>query len=217
MRLTQLLAISMFVPFALVACGDDGGTRPVIPVDARPPTPDSPPVQSCTIPSDLGGLGLGSAAMPVSGPIFQNIPDLGGVVFVIRAALPDSGTGLTDLITILVPRPAAGFVPGLYMFDFNAAASWLDQNFVQGQGAQKILDAINGSVTFSAISEGNSAAGTVSATMYREVDDNGNEVPGGCMSSLMGMQFNLVQSNNLARLGDDDLISAITVPLVRVE
>jgi hypothetical protein len=201
-KYTSLLAI----PFvALVGCGGDDGETPKPKPDAAVNNPvDAPPAATCSIsPEAIGGLTL-TGSMAVDNYIIPDAgsPNEGVKTLIFGAALPDSKVGnIADWMVFEAVRPSTGYIPEVpYNFDPNPAAdTYVAAAYIFGDSdLQNTLAnfyyAKNGSITFTSITEGTGTiAGSVSAVMYREIDDQGAEVTTGCHPSTEGVDFMLMQ------------------------
>lgn len=161
---------------------------------------------ACSVPADLSTLTLGMPGMEAEANFFAMAstgPNAGKTIFTLAGAL-----GQNPPVTVLdieVVKPVGGYaVNTAYAFSSNAdpnfaysARSFLYGNYDSGSNTHdQYLYASSGSITFTAIGEAPASmiTGTVTVTSYREVDETtGVDVPGGCTSTLQGMQFALRQ------------------------
>jgi len=194
-----------FLLAALVGCGGGGGgdSRPDAKIFLDAPI-DAPPM--CAVTASLGGLSLGSMAMPVSADNFDQPtmgPFMGRTVFSVGGRLPSSTATLLDVLIVDYVKPVAGgFLTNTAVnFDPNPNAVYVAASYLFGDfdssamTVQNFYYANSGSVTLTQIAEANGSPinGTVAATNYREVDDAGADVAGGCTTALTGLAFNLVE------------------------
>jgi hypothetical protein len=206
--------------FAVVGCGGNGdGGKVMVMADAKS-VMDAPAdaAKVCSVMSSLGALSLG-AMTAVTNDFFIG-PDANTnnkVIFLLAAGLPGSMQGNADVLAVEVVKPQAGFLPNMtYNFDPNptnamyAAQSYILEDFT-GMAYTRVLHASTGSVTFTSIGEADNASikGSVAATNYREIDEQtGADVAMGCTTSLMGLQFNLIQKAAMMReVPEDGMLS----------
>jgi hypothetical protein len=203
----------MFVPmvlaFAGAACGDDGGSgTPDAPMIDAPPADTAP---ACTaLMAMYGGLTFGSMNMRQSGD-WVTTDQNNVTAFVLAARLPGSSMDNTaiDGMVITATKPTAGFTlntplsfdPSPTAQDPLASISIVaDLNLTTMTAAQAFQGA-NGTLTLSAVGEanGNPTTGVVSAVNFREINQTtGADVPSGCTSMIMGMNFFLTEMNPAA-------------------
>lgn len=192
---------------ALVGCGGGGGgnNRPDAKIFLDAPI-DAP--ATCSVMNDLGGLSLGSMAMPVSNNWFETPmsgPFMNRTVLSIGGRLPSSTAALLDVLIVDYVKPVAGnfTTNNPVNFDPNPNSVYEAASYVFGDAdpnsnplqVANFYYASNGSITLTQVgeAEGSPINGTVAATNYRDVDDQGADVPNGCTTALMGLSFNLVQ------------------------
>lgn len=202
------LSVVLFslVALPLVACGgdDDGGGKVVIP-DAKVFMDAPPPPPPCLLESSYPAFTLPSQGRATNDWIRVGTsgPLQGVTYFGITIILDDPG--LTD-VTFIVPKPGVGWdldVPYAFVTDPNAtqaeAISFAGENDAAGNPTRTLWPS-NGTITFSEIgqNQGDNVTVTVSATNYREVDDDGNDVPNGCTTSFGGITMNLTQATTVA-------------------
>lgn len=206
MRNTNLYGTSLLACLALSACGDDGGKTHLADAAIDSPKQMDAPAAICTIPATIPAGSVGTMAAPASGNfVVKSTMGSMPVFFGLRIY---TTMDMKNDVSFIVPRPANGFAPGTFAFDTTGAAmpvalAYMGGNYT-GTMAQKELDATNGSITFTSIGQtaGASIKGTVSSTIFKEVDANGNQVAGGCTSTVAGLSFFLTQMTTVTRNAD---------------
>lgn len=197
---------AVLVTFA-AACGGGDTPTPVPVADSPAPIPDTGPL-ACSVGDFSGGLTLGSTAMRVSNdwftePAMAGAPNEGKISLIVGARLPDDGGANPDIfITEVVEQnaifplnTAINYEPSGTATTYNAS-SFIFGNFSQ---ATSSLDhfylASSGSITLTAVgqSDGNPIDGTTTAAAYRELDEQGADVAGGCATNIGVLEFHLVQ------------------------
>ncbi|HEY5951626.1 MAG TPA: hypothetical protein VIV40_39300 [Kofleriaceae bacterium] len=190
---------------AVVGCGGDDGGKVIVP-DAKvyqDAPVDVPHVCALGTMNTLGSLSLGTTAAPASGDFFI-VPtqgaNMGKTVFLLGGKLNNDAA--SDILAFEVVKPTGGFqTNSAYPFNADPNAAYVAASYILGDYNSTAMTlgtfyyASSGSATFTMIGEadGNAIVGSVAATMYREVDDAGANVPGGCTASLGGLSFNLKQ------------------------
>lgn len=208
MHMSRLFVMSCLLGSALVACGDDGGGGGGM-VDAPKQIDaaiDSPPAVTCTYPASLPAGMVGTMAMPASGNFIVK-DNMNRVFFGLSIYITQD---MKNDITLIVPRPTAGFAPGTFNFDPNpmstmpVALAYGEQG-INGMTSEKTLYATSGSITFTAIGQtaNSPIRGSISMTQLKEVDAQGNFVTGGCMSTIAGLSFFLTQMTTVTKTGPD--------------
>ncbi len=203
MRNTYLYGTSLLACLALSACsGDDGGKTQLADAAIDSPKQMDAPAAVCTIPASLpAGQMVGTMAAPVADNfVAKNM--MGTILFRLPIATTmDRKNG----VSFIVPRPATGFVPGTFAFEpltatMPKAVAFMSGNITNGM-AEKTLAATNGSITLTSIGQtaGASIKGTVASTTFKEIDASGNQVAGGCASTLGGLSFFLTQMTLVER------------------
>lgn len=209
--LNRLLLSLVLAP--AVACG--GGDSPTpTPIDTPPPTPDSPPAP-VACPAD--GLGT-QMAIPI-GPMcgdgtiqcdFYNIedtgPNTGTNKLEMGVLLSDGGENVgagNDVIIYQILSPFILNTPVNWLTDAAASetASYAAATFLlnseNGVDVERLLWATNGSATITSTSE--APGGVTNVTMtnvtYKEVDDAGAVVAGGCEATVGIKGFALTNGN----------------------
>ena len=201
----QMFGISCLLAVATVGCGDDGGMVMKMP-DAKvfmDAAIDAPP--ACLVPATIPAGSLGNSMMPRNGH-FINKTMQGQVFFGLGLYLDQS---MKTAITIIVPRPAAGFQTNTaYAFDPNptsmtpTALAYVEDGLDAQGNAQHTLWASNGSVTFTAIGQtaGATINGSSTTAMFREVDGmTGADIAGGCTTTDMGLSWFLTQDTAVTK------------------
>lgn len=207
--LLSVVALPLLPLLPLVGCGGDDGPKVMVRPDAPMMVFMDAPVATCAVKTDLGSLSLGSTATPLSSDWFYvptSGPNMGKTIFSVGGSLPASISGgtttLPDLLIYEVVKPTAGFVTNTpYNNDPDPNAAYVAAAFVFGdydsanQTIGNFFYASNGATTLTMISEpdGSLIAGSSSATMFREVDDAGSDIAGGCRTAVGGLAFNLTQ------------------------
>jgi len=204
MRLSSCSAVLVaLVSLPLIGCGgDDEGGGVMVP-DAKV-FMDAPPAQNtCEIPASVQGGSLGSDTMrqsddwvykPAQGPF------KGKTVFSVSVPIDQ---GQTDFVTFIAVKNGATWTTNAPInFETNPtnlaaanAVAIIDQNLNAQTGASdKTLWASSGSITFSEIDQTANAKITFTGTAnFREIDDQGADVAGGCTSMLGTVQVFLQQ------------------------
>lgn len=181
---------------------DTGGTGDIdAPMDSDAGTDAA---HTCYLPMDIGGGAFGTQAQPIESNWFAmptSGPLMGRTVFSIPAQLNQQAP--INVLEIDVVRPAGGYAINTpYAFTTTPTATFVAQSMLYGNfdvnnsTFDQELFASSGSITFTQIGEAPSSNifGTVSMTMYREIDQTTNaDVPNGCTSTLTGIQFYLRQ------------------------
>ncbi len=204
--LNRLLPV-LFVP--AIACGGGGSPMPV-PLDTQPV--DSPPIVETLCPETGLGGAIGddtTHAGPGCGqggatPCDWYSPETMGAntgsnKLQFAAGLPD-GSGsdilIVQAIAPFTPNVAVNFITDAASAASYKAASFMLNNTASGT-AERLLFASSGSITLTQTNEamGGLTKGSVTATNYREVDDAGLEVAGGCTSTVTGLTFVLEQGS----------------------
>lgn len=200
---TQMFGLSLAVS-ALVGCGGGGG-------GSKGPDSkiflDAPVDQqaACAVMASLGGLNLVST-MPDDWIDTNRGGSLAGrTVLTIGGRLPSSTAALIDALIVDYVKPTAGgfTLNTAVNFDPNpAAAPYVAAAYVFGDldpnvtpnTVQNFYYASTGSITLTSVGETSGAAikGSVSATNFREIDDNNADVPGGCTTALTALNFDVV-------------------------
>lgn len=198
---------------ALVGCGGGGGgnNRPDAKIFLDAPI-DAP--AACAVMNSLGGLTLAGPddaqgnPTPVAADWIDNPTDgpfAGRTVLSIGGRLPSSTAALLDVLIVDYVKPMAGnFVTNNPVnFDPNPNNVYEAASYVFGDAdpnsnplvVANFYYASNGSITLTQVgeAEGSLINGSVAATMYRDVDDQGADIPGGCTTSLDGLTFVLSQ------------------------
>jgi len=200
--------------FALVAAagcgGDDGGGIHVpdakVYMDAAI---DAPP--ACVVDMSYPALSIGTMTTPAPGNHFDKITSgtyAGKLEFFLAGKL-DMNTKF-DALFIDVRQPDSGtWATGApYAFQSDATSATYDADaYILGDidttanSYAQVLWASQGTITFTTFetpSATSKAAGSVTMTPMRQIDDNtGAAVAGGCTTSLAGLSFNVVQNQAL--------------------
>lgn len=181
---------------SLVACGgDDGGGVHL--VDAK--VADAKvfmDAKACLTAASIGNGSVGTMAMPNAGQYFIKTM-AGDVEFGIKIAL--NNDSLKDYLYLIVPAPAGGtWAPNTpYMFQTDptsstaAAIAFIDADAPASGDGLMTLWPENGQITFSQIGTTNNSNvfATVTMTSFKEIDADGNQVAGGCMTNLAGLSI----------------------------
>jgi cysteine-rich repeat protein len=173
-------------------------------------------VALCSVLPDLTSLGLGSAQMRTPNDWFDTPatgPNMGRKYLVIVARLPPDlstpgSTGEDALVIELGAVGGAFIINTAKNFDtsvgaaagtapYDARASIIGDFVIAGGqlNFEKFYGARSGAITITEIGEnnGNAIDGSVNATNFAEVDDQGNVVAAGCTTSMDGLTFALTQ------------------------
>jgi hypothetical protein len=190
----------------VVGCGgDDGGVKlPDAKVYMDAPVDTIP---GCSVMMSLGSVSFASSGTPAAGNWF-GMTSSGTKYFQIPGKLDMSET--PDLLVFTVFE-GTGYTTGTpYNFDPNptsttpTAISLIFENYnFTAKTFTRVMYASSGSITLNAIGKtmGSAINGTVTAANYREVNSqSGADVPGGCTSSLTGVQFWLSQNTTAPRV-----------------
>jgi hypothetical protein len=219
---------------SLVACGGDDPKPMVTTPDAKV-FMDAPPPPECSVDkAGFGNLGLGTAMAPVSGDWFimpTSGPYNGKVVFALGGTLGDPQAPIVDSLNILLPKNANGNFP-MTATDLDTTgtptATTPAYAFILGDYVKASMELTNlywpstGAITVTAIGETDGAAitGSVSMMNFREVDDQGSDIAGGCTTKIGGLSFNLKQMAMAAtgKGNDDNVLDPATLtPKERLE
>jgi hypothetical protein len=191
----------------LMGCGG-GGSRPP---DAKIFFDDGlvDQVANCGVMASLGALDL-VKAMPSDWIDTDRTGALAGrTVLTIGGRLPSSVAAATDVLVVDYVKPTVGGFQLNTAITFDpktdaapyAAASYvfadLDETVTPPYVANTYY-ASSGSITVTAVGETSGAAikGSVSAVSYREIDEMGADVAGGCTTALTGMTFDVVHDGS---------------------
>jgi hypothetical protein len=200
----QMFATSLVAAAALVGCGGDDGIRVPDAKVFKDAAIDAPHI--CTVMDSLGNLGLGTDTMPRARQSFFKDMDTGTIFFGIGLRLNMDAT--PDVIYFIVDKPAGGTwmtnVPYIIQTDPTAmtaeAVSFLDGDEDSNGNAVQFLwpqpGTPNPAITFTMIGTANGARvdATINMTTYKEIDDMGNLVAGGCTSTLTGLKMYMTQN-----------------------
>jgi hypothetical protein len=188
-----MLAQRIGLSFILMTGCDGGGGSPA--VDATvvfDGVRDS--ITLCTVMPNIGSFDV-MVATPQDF-IDTNRPGAlaGRTVLTFGGRLPTSTAAAVDMLVIDYVKPTGGFALDTPIsFDPDPrAAPYVAASYVFGDVDVSTMTAVqmyyanSGSLTMTAAGETSGAAikGTVGMTNYREIDETGGEVPGGCSSSL---------------------------------
>ncbi len=192
-----------FLLVALVGCGGGGDSKPdaKIFLDAAI---DAPPM--CGIPSAPLNGSVGSVATPAMGNFFQNPTSgqyMGRTIFALGILLPSGTVALADSIEVVAAKPTTGPFPKntAIPFEINPAVmapAGRSVGFGDEDSAtmtvQNLYWPSSGSITYSAIAEatGSTITAQMAMTTYREIDENGADIVGGCTMAIT-LAFNLRQ------------------------
>jgi hypothetical protein len=202
----------------VTACGGDDSPSVV---DAHV---DTAPTHDCSVTRpNFPMLGLGMTGMPVGYPRgtsgWFRVPSSGAYggrrIFSIVAGLPDSLPSARDLFVLEILRPSAGFQTNAsYSVDpdpnsaLPAARAYIIGDLNPTTGAfGMIYWASAGSTTFANVSEAPAAdvSGKTIDLGFREVDnETGDDVAGGCTTSIDVLQFYLTNVESQTATGKDD-------------
>ena len=191
-----------FLLATLVACGGGGNSKPDAkifldaPIDAVP---------ACAIPSAPLNGSVGQAAMRASGNFILN-PTMGQymgrTIFAILIGLPSSTAALEDSVEMIVAKPTTGGFPVNMALNFEtnpmvmapaARTVGFGDEDTGTMTVQNLYWPSSGTITFSEIAEtnGSNITAVVSMTNYREIDENGADVPMGCTMAFGTLNLNL--------------------------
>lgn len=202
----QLFGSSLLAVAALVGCGGDDGHIKV--PDAKvfkDSAIDAP--HMCLSMASLGSGSVGTMAVPQPAggtgmSWFYKNSMTGTIYFGIAIKMNNDAT--PDVVYFIVDEPSGGFVSGVpysWITDPTSSAtgavSFLDTDVDASNNTTQELWPQNGTIQFSMIAKtaGANVFATVSATTYKEIDDNGALVAGGCTSMLGGMNLYLKNTN----------------------
>jgi hypothetical protein len=197
--LTTLLAVP------LVACGGDDGGKVIVPdakvfMDAPPDT-----MLPCAVPMTLPGGSLGSDAMRQSANWIRK--NMAGTVTFFGVTIP-LDQAQTNLVTLVAIKQGASWTTNQAITfdpDPNSSAgqafAFIDENYNQtSMTSDRTYWASTGTITFTEIAQTAGAKITfnTAAANFREVDDNGADVAGGCTSMLGALTAYLTQMTAVA-------------------
>lgn len=205
---THLFASILLLSAA--ACGDDGGSTPMIDAPPADMAPADMMMAACGYPASIPSGSVGSMAMRGSGDWVRTMNNV--TSFGIRVDLEMPVGGVANSMLITYEKPAAGG------FVLNQALPFeTDPNGVGTVGlvlfeklnptagsAQRVYFPANGTITFTALGEmmGMPTTATVAMTNLREINQQtGADVAGGCTTTLMGLSLFLTESTTVARSG----------------
>ncbi len=204
--LNRLLPV-LFVP--AIACGG-GGTPAPVPVDSPPVV--TPDVAATACPETGIGGSIGTDAMhagpgcgaggatPCDWYTDETMgPNTGSKKLQFAAGLPDGS--MSDILVVQViapftPNTTVNFVTDAASEASYAAATFVLNNTASGT-AERLLFASDGNIKLTETNEtmNGLTKGVMSMTNYREVDDAGAEVAGGCTMTVTGLNFVLEQGS----------------------
>jgi hypothetical protein len=202
---------AILVTFA-AACGGGDTPTPVPVADSPGPTPDTGPL-ACSVADFSGGLTLGSTAMRVENdwftdPAAAGAPNEGKISLIVGARLPADGGANPDIFITEVVKQT-GIFPLNTAINYNPsgtattydATSFIFGNFSQAtMSLDHFYQASTGSITLTAVGESdtNPIDGTTTSANYRELDEQGADVTGGCTTVIGTLEFHLVQKAAMA-------------------
>lgn len=214
MSLNRLFAV-LVVPLATACGGGDSG--PVI-VDTPPPIPDTPP-PAAPCPDNIGTGSVGTDADP-AGPecgapgsgvmcdwytVPMMGPNTGVKQFGFNVGLP--GGSENDLLIIqYLDNPFVQGTARPFLTDATSTAAYGAAAFVfgnvnaDGSAFDYFLFAGSGTINMTQVggaaeAVGGISKGSITTTAFREVDDVGADVAGGCAMQVMGLSFVLEQGS----------------------
>ena len=215
MRIQMLFGSSIIAAAALVGCGGDDGHVTVPDAKKADAAPDAP--HMCLTMGSFGTLSIGTMAMPYAGTgtdagqWFFTDMDTQKVYFSVGGRL--NMDAAPDILIFALDVPGAGsFTTGApYAFQTDpTAADQANQAIlyadVNGNMATQVLwpqpGSPNPALTFSMVGQtaGSKIFGTVNGITFKEVDDMGALVTGGCTTTMGGFNFFLSQTQNSPRL-----------------
>jgi hypothetical protein len=208
MRFTRLLPV-LFVP--AIACGG-GESKPPVPVDSTPVTPDSPAALECP-PTGLSGaiakadgsaVGLPPGACGADGMTpcdWYIAPEDGSNVGITELLLIIGVQDTMDqlqfhLATPIVANQAVNWeTDATSTAAYQALAIYLQSQ--NGSSVDRILFPQSGSITATESNQAQNGItkGSISATTFAELDDDGAVLAGGCTSDITSLTFNLAQGS----------------------
>lgn len=207
MSMTRLFVMSTLLGSTLVACGDDGGGTTLIDAAKTPDAPgiDAPAMVACP-PATLGMGSIGTAAAPASGNFVRKTTT--GTMNPFLGISSYTTMDMKNAITFVWPKPTAGFAAGTFPWDNDpnamnpAALSFFEGGLDPANpmaDAAHFLWTASGTLTIQSVTKTGAAGagenpndvftGSVSATMYRELDAQGAVLPGGCTVMAAGITF----------------------------
>jgi len=219
---TQMFGLSLVLS-GLIGCGGGGGTKSPdakIFLDAAIDAP-----AACAIDPKPAGYIIGymqdgtTPANPVPTGNLVTVPTtgpyMGKTLFRLVGGLPSSTAAAEDLMVFDVLKPDAGQFPVNTAINWDpnaAAAAPVAASYILGDVDDAAMTignfyyASNGSITFSAIgtTQGAAITGAVAATMFREIDEQNADIPGGCLASLTGFKMNMINMAPPFQQGQQD-------------
>jgi hypothetical protein len=129
---------------------------------------------------------------------------MGRTIFAILIGLPSGNAALSDSVEIVVAKPAAGGFPANQALNFEVSPAVMAptaRSVAFGDEDEAAMTVANvywpssGTITFSAIAEANGSTitATVNGVKYREIDEQGADVPNGCTMEIGALTLNLKQ------------------------
>jgi hypothetical protein len=206
---TQLFSSILLA--ALVGCGGGGGSnKPDAKIFLDAPI-DAPPM--CAVMASLGGLTLAGPGTPPTALMSDWVDTdrmgslTGRTVISIGGRLPSSTAALIDVLIVDYVKPTTGGYVLNTPIDMDpnpAAASYVFGDFdSSAMTIQNFYYASSGNITFMQAGDVNGAmiVGMQGATNYREIDEMNADVPGGCVTALTALNFNLVHQDAAFQAG----------------
>ncbi len=216
MHLTRCSVIlGSILSLPLIACGGDdgggggGGGTPDAKVfmDAAPDT-----AAACAVPASFAGGTLGSDAMRQSDDWIKKTTQNQQTITYFTVSIPVDMTQ-KNFLTLVAIKGTDWTIGTPINFATSptqqgaSALAYIDENLNLSDGSSdRTLWASSGSITFTEIAQtaGSKITFSTTAANFREIDDQGADVPGGCTSMAGAVQVFLQQKTTVNLLPPDE-------------